>query len=109
MLRFVVRDGDGFSAEILDIETGQDLTKSLAVAYNGKITLGQRVTAELSLCMVECDVAGRATWKTKHPITGEFAPVSAFEFSDGVRVEFSEDGSPRVVEPKAVAQMFGSD
>ncbi len=97
MIRFVNDSGIGHDTRIVDAETGEDLTKTLAIEYGGKVTIGNRVTAELSICFMAIDVTAETTiWKTKHPVSGDYVDLAAMEFRDGTRVEFAEDGSPAV-------------
>lgn len=97
MIRFVNKDGVGMSTEILDAETGADISKMLCVAYGIQITLGQDCTrAQCELMVFGADVTAKAEWLTKHPITGDMTPLAAVEFRDGTRVEFADDGTPAI-------------
>lgn len=89
--------GSGLNTRFIHKESGQDLTKLLSIAYDAKLTIGHEVTLQAELLVAEPDIEARhAEWQTKHPVTGKFAPLAAFEFRDGTRVEFAEDGTPSV-------------
>lgn len=98
MLRFVCTDGVGHGIQILNADTGEDLTKTLGIAYGGQITLGHTVEAKLNLCFLQVDVvAGKTVWGVKHPLLGDYTAVKALELADGTRVEFAEDGTPTIL------------
>lgn len=101
MIRFINKDGNGFSTELVNAETGEDILKIISVSYGAKINLDHDlVSASCNLMMCEVDtVAGKTEFLTKHPISGEFLPVAAIEFRDGVRVVFAKDGTPSVSAP----------
>jgi hypothetical protein len=97
MIRFVSQGGSGFGTKLLDAETGEDLTSIVPILYGAQITLGDVVTANVTLAMIEADVvANKTSFLTMHPISKDLQPVAAIEFRDGWRVEISEDGTPRV-------------
>ncbi|MTK13707.1 MAG: hypothetical protein F8N39_17060 [Clostridiaceae bacterium] len=98
MIRFVNDTGTGYKTRILDAETGKDISAALCVEYGARITVGEVVSAEATILMVQTDItADQTTWMTKHPVTGSLAPVRAIEFQDGSRIDFSEDGTPRFI------------
>lgn len=102
MIRFVSKDGLGNTTQLLDAETGDDLSKIIAVEFGATIEIGQEVKASCRIAMLELDiVAGKTEFHTKHPVTGRYLPVAAIEFRDGVRVEIAEDGTPTVVSGSA--------
>jgi len=105
MLRFISEDGSFLGVRVENAETGEDLTKSLSIMHGAQITMDlPDVTARVELCVVQADaVAGRTDWLTKHPIDGAFKPLAAIEFRDGTRVEFAEDGTPRIAPRPAAA------
>lgn len=97
MIRFICKGGIGRETEILDAETGADISKIVAIEYGAKIEIGEMVTAECRLSMIEAEiVAGVTTFITKHPVDQQYRPVAAIEFRDGVRVVFAEDGTPSI-------------
>ena len=101
MIRFVCKDGIGYGTQMFNAETGEDISKILAVSYGAQITIGELVEAKAQLAMVGIDItAHRTVWETKHPLSNEYLPLAAIEFRDGVRVEFAEDGTPSVAVPK---------
>lgn len=96
MIRFVNETGIGRTTEILNADTGENLTRSLSIGYGGTITIGKRITAELPLAAMVINVtASKTAWKTKNPISGCHEELAALEFRDGTRVEFAADGTPR--------------
>lgn len=100
MIRFKNDSGNGILTEILNAETGEDITKILPVEYGVQITIGQVVTAQCRVVMVNMDVvAGQTIFETLNPVTKKYEPVRAIEFGDGSRVEIAEDGTPSVVPP----------
>ncbi len=100
MLRIINDSGNGVFTKFVNAETGEDLSKLLAISYGATITIGPVVTAKLEPCILSADVTiNHAEWLTKHPITGQFEPLAAMEFRDGSRVEFAEDGTPQLVAP----------
>lgn len=97
MIRFVSEGGVGFGTKLLDAETGEDLRNTVQIQYGAQITIGELVTANCTLSMIEADVvANKTSFLTMHPVSKDLQPVAAIEFRDGWRVEFSEDGTPRV-------------
>ncbi|MBX3536437.1 MAG: hypothetical protein KF735_02265 [Chelatococcus sp.] len=100
MIRFVCENGVGHTTKILNAETGEDLYNVLAINYGVTITIGHMVTAQAEISMLGADVTAEKTeFFTKHPLTGKYLPLAALEFRDGTRVEFAEDGTPRVLTP----------
>ena len=97
MIRFVSEGGSGAGTKLLDTQTGEDISNVLAVEFGATITVGEIVTAQCQIAMIEVDVtAAKTDYLTKHPISKDLQPVAAIMFRDGWRIEFMEDGSPRV-------------
>lgn len=97
MIRFINKDGNGFSTEIENAETGENLAKLLAISHGAKIILGQQVIAEVEPFFAAADItASKTNWVTKHPLMDSWLPLAAMEFRDGTRVEFAEDGTPSI-------------
>lgn len=98
MLKIVCEDGSGFRCQVLDGDTGEDLTKVIAVReINWQIAGAEPAKAVLKIEMLSGEVtAGRVDWRTKHPKTGEFEPVESIRFRDGTTVRLSEDGGVAV-------------
>ncbi|MGX9145942.1 hypothetical protein [Mesorhizobium sp. 128a] len=99
MLRFGNTTGFGNDTKITDAETGDDITQILAIeSASFKIEARQPVECRVKLAFIAIDlVPGKTVFETKHPVTGEYLPVAAIEFSDGTRVEIAEDGTPTVI------------
>lgn len=99
MIRIVSEGGTAYRTKFID-ENGDDLSSVLGVEYGATITLGTVVTAQCRLAMIEADVTvDRTDFLTKHPISKDYQPVAAIVFRDGCRIDFMEDGAPRVSRP----------
>jgi hypothetical protein len=102
MIRFISKGGLGSHTQLVDAESGADLSKVLAVEYGATIELGNIVKATCRIAVCEVDLlAGKTEFLTKHPVSGEYLAVAAIEFRDGTRVEMAEDGTPSVKVPSA--------
>lgn len=100
-IRITSSNGLGHSTQIVDTETGQDLTKLLAVEYGATITLDELVKLQANLILIECVIDSQAVeWRTKNPATDTFEPVASITFRDGSRVNFAEDGSVTTTGPE---------
>lgn len=99
MIRFVSDNGRGSRLKVLNAETGEDIGSKLSIKYGGTIVLDYLITAQLEL-VAAFDVAVHQTkWRTKHPITGDFATPKSITFADGTRVDFTDDGTPTIAPP----------
>lgn len=101
MLR-ITTDGEGSGVKFIDTETGADLTQTLMVSYGATITLENygKTTMRMQIILVEPDVTvNQIDWLTKHPLTGEIAPVEFIRFRDRTSISFAEDGRPTVATP----------
>jgi hypothetical protein len=89
--------------KIIDAETGDDLSRKLAVEYGVQITIDEdMVKAACRIAMVSLEMAaGKVEFETLNPVTGKYDVVRAIEFRDGSRVEISEDGVPSVITPQS--------
>lgn len=97
MLRIETKGGSAVGTKFTDTETGEDVTHMLPVAFGATVTLGEIVTAECQLMVLETSVdVSKISIVTVHPVTKQIAPLAAIEFRDGWRIEFSEDGTPRM-------------
>lgn len=97
MIKVTVKDGTGVTGRFLDADTGADLSKVLAIQYGATITLDHMVTMQANLCMVSGEVVvGKTEWRTKHPVTGNYEPLAALVFRDGIRIDFDDAGMPVV-------------
>jgi hypothetical protein len=97
MLRIVSEGGLGHDTKFIDTETGDDIFKVVPVSYGATVTIGEIVTARCELEMVEIDIAvGKSEFLTTHPISKDLQPIASIQFKDGWRIEFFEDGAPRV-------------
>ncbi len=100
MIRFLSKDGTMHGIGIENAETGEDLTKLLALEYGAEIKLDKFVTARCGLLMIQANlVAAKTEFVTKHPISGDYLPLASMTFRDGTTVEFAEDGTPSVKAP----------
>lgn len=97
MLRIVSEEGTGAGTRFIDTETGKDVSDMVPVAFGATVTIGELVTAQCELLMPRLDVvAAKTEFVTHHPVTKSLAPVAAIEFRDGWRIDFMEDGTPRL-------------
>jgi len=97
MLRIVSEEGTGAGTRFIDTETGKDVFDMLPIAFGATVTIGEMVTAQCTLLMPNLDIAAAKTdFVMAHPVTKSLAPVAAIEFRDGWRIEFMEDGMPRL-------------
>ena len=97
MIRIVSEGGTGYGTKFIDTETGEDIGKVLDVEFGATVTVGEIVTAQCRLGLVEVDVtASKIEFLTRHPISKDLQPVAAILFRDGWRIDFMEDGTPRV-------------
>jgi hypothetical protein len=101
MIRFKNDSGNGFLTEILNAETGEDVTKILAIENGVQLTIDQGpVRAQCRIFMAAIDLtAAKTIFEALNPVTKKYEPVRAIEFCDGSRVEIAEDGTPSVVPP----------
>ena len=99
MITFSNDTGISRDTKIIDAETGDDLSKKLAVEYGVQITIDKdMVKAACRIAMVSLEMAaGKVEFETLNPVTGKYDVVRAIEFRDGSRVEISEDGVPSVI------------
>jgi hypothetical protein len=96
MIRIVSEGGVGRGTKFIDTETGENIGKVLDVEFGATLTVGEVVTAQCRLAMVEVDVtAAKTDFLTMHPISKDYQPVAAIVFRDGWRIDFMEDGTPR--------------
>jgi len=108
MIRFKNDSGNSSLTEILNAETGEDVSKIIPVEYGARIIIDRdAVVAECRIAMIHIDiVASKTVFETFNPVTKKYEPVRAIEFRDGSRVEIAEDGTPSIAPPasdKAVA------
>ena len=97
MLRIETKGGSAAGTKFTDTKTGEDVTHMLPVAFGATVTLGEMVTAQCELMILETSVdVAKTSFVTVHPITKHLVPLAAIEFRDGWRVEFMEDGTPRM-------------
>lgn len=99
MITFKNDTGISHDTKIIDTETGDDLSKKIAVEYGVQITIDKdMVKAACRIAMVSLEMAaGKVEFQTLNPVTGKHDVVRAIEFRDGSRVDISEDGVPSVV------------
>lgn len=99
MIRIENESGKPLLTRVIDVETGDDLTKTLRiVSIRFKIDRAKfSATIELDSPRISVVPAG-AMFVMRHPFSGEELPVRFIEFIDGLRLSFKEDGSP-VIEP----------
>jgi hypothetical protein len=97
MLRIVSEGGLGHGTKFIDTETGEDISKVVPISYGATVTIGEIVTARCELALVELDLAvGKTEFLASHPISKDLQPIASIQFKDGWRIEFLEDGAPRV-------------
>jgi hypothetical protein len=97
MIRFVTKRGIGRGPQILNAETGEDLSGIVRVAFGATITIGETVTAKCELAMVDIDVtAAHTELLAAHPISKKLEPIASIAFRDGWCIQFLPDGTPRV-------------
>jgi hypothetical protein len=110
MILFKNDTGISHDTKILNAETGESLSKILAVEYGVKIEIGKdTVSADARIAMMCIDIAPeKVKFLTMHPVSGKYEAVAAIEFRDGARVEIAEDGTPSVAQPPR-SEGMGSD
>lgn len=92
----IVSDGTATGTRIINTETGEDLSKVLSATYGSAITMGDMITAQLEVCMIEVDVVpGCVEWK----IPNFDGSVSQIEMTDGTVITFDDEGIPQIDKP----------
>jgi hypothetical protein len=101
MIRFENDTGISRDTRIVDVATGEDIAKNIAIEYGAQITLERdMVKATCRLAMMNLSLtAGKVELETLNPVSGKYERVRAIEFRDGSRVEIAEDGTPSIVPP----------
>lgn len=99
----IVSPGTGADTELIDLATGQRITDLLSIsAVTWKVAAGGLASAEMEISIIGLDAdvePALVGYLTKHPLTGQLAPLHSLRFADGTMVDLT-DGVPRLVEPE---------
>lgn len=95
MIKIISPDnGVAHGTKFVDADTGQEIPLSVCIDPPATVTFGKMITLKATIGLVQYEgVAGRVNWVLKHPVTGDYEPVSRIIFRDGVEMVLQGNGT----------------